>query len=107
MSMGDMMKMLQQAQQMQGRLQEIQAELAQRTVTGSAGGGMVTVEADGKGQLRRVRIDPSVVTASDVEMLEDLVLVAVTDAQQRAGQLAQDEMGKLAGGLNLPFKLPL
>jgi DNA-binding YbaB/EbfC family protein len=107
MSMGDMMKMLQQAQQMQGRLQEIQAELAQRTVTGSAGGGMVTVEADGKGQVRRVRIDPGVVNASDVEMLEDLVLVAVTDAQQRAAQLAQDEMGKLAGGLNLPFKLPL
>jgi hypothetical protein len=107
MSMGDMMKMIQQAQQMQGRLQEIQAELAQRTVTGSAGGGMVTAEADGAGRLRRIRIDPSVVNASDVEMLEDLVLVAVTDAQQRAGQLAQDEMGKLAGGVNLPLKLPL
>jgi hypothetical protein len=107
MSMGDMMKMLQQAQQMQGRLQEIQEELARQTVTGSAGGGMVTVEADGKGQLRRVRIDPSVAGAADVEMLEDLVLVAVTDAQKRAAQLAQDEMGRLAGGLDLPFKLPL
>lgn len=105
MSMGDMMKMLQQAQQMQGRLQEIQEQLTRQTVTGSAGGGMVTVEADGKGQVRRVRIDPSV--ASDVEMLEDLVLVAVTDAQNRAAKLAQDEMGRLAGGLDLPFKLPL
>jgi len=105
MSMGDMMKMLQQAQQMQGKLQEIQEQLARQTVTGSAGGGMVTVEADGKGQARRVRIDPSV--ASDVEMLEDLVLVAVTDAQNRAAKLAQDEMGRLAGGLDLPFKLPL
>lgn len=101
-----MMKALEQARQMQGKLEEIQAELARMTVTGSAGGGMVTVEADGKGQLRAVKIDPSIVTSDDVEMLEDLVLVAVTDAQQRAAQLAQNEMGKLTGGLNLPFKLP-
>jgi DNA-binding YbaB/EbfC family protein len=107
MSMGDMMKMLQQAQQMQGRLQQIQDELARMTVTGSAGGGMVTVEADGKGQVRVVRIDPSVVNRDDVEMLEDLVLVAVTEAQKRAAQLAQDEMGRLTGGMTLPFKLPL
>ena len=99
--------MLQQAQQMQSRLQQIQDELALKTVTGSAGGGMVTVEADGKGQLRSVRIDPSVIKPEDVEMLEDLVLVAVADVQKRAAQLAQDEMGRLAGGLNLPFKLPL
>lgn len=107
MSMGDMMKMLQQAQQMQGRLQQIQEELARMTVTGSAGGGMVTVEADGKGQVRVIRIDPSVVNRDDVEMLEDLVVVAVTEAQKRAAQLAQDEMGKLTGGMTLPFKLPL
>ena len=67
---------------------------------------MVTVEADGKGQLRRVKIDPSVVSAADVEMLEDLVLVAVSDAQKKAAELAQEEMSKLTGGLNLPFKLP-
>lgn len=100
----DMMKMLQQAQQMQGRLREIDEQLARQTVIGSAGGGMVTVEADGKGQLRRVKIDPSV--AGDLEMLEDLVLVAVTDAQKKAAQVAQEEMGRLTGGLNLPFKLP-
>ena len=58
------MKILQQAQQMQGRLQEIQDQLQQQTVTGSAGGGMVTVEADGKGQVRRIKIDPSVVSAA-------------------------------------------
>ena len=102
----DMMKVLQQAQQMQGKVQQVQEELARMTVAGSAGGGMVTVEADGRGQMRSVRIDPSVVTRDDVEMLEDLVLVAVTDAQAKAAKLAQDEMGKIAGGLNLPFKLP-
>ena len=101
-----MMKILQQAQQMQGRLQQIQDELAQQSVTGSAGGGMVSVEADGKGQVRKVKIDPSVVTASDVEMLEDLVLVAVSEAQKKAAALAQEQMGKLTGGLDLPFKLP-
>ena len=104
MAIGDMMKMLQQAQQVQGKLQQVQEELARLTVTGHAGGGLVTVEADGKGQLKSVKIDPSLV--SDIEMLEDLVLVAVTDAQTKAAQLAQDEMAKLTGGLNLPFKLP-
>ena len=100
------MKILQQAQQMQGRLQQIQDELAQQTVSANAGGGMVTVEADGKGQVRSVKIDPAVVNAADVEMLEDLVLVAVTEAQKKAAALAQQEMGKLTGGLDLPFKLP-
>ncbi|HEY0971552.1 MAG TPA: YbaB/EbfC family nucleoid-associated protein [Gemmatimonadales bacterium] len=104
--MADIMKILQQAQQMQGRLQQIQDELQQKTVSGSAGGGMVTVEADGKGQVRRVRIDPSVVTPDDVEMLEDLVQVAISEAQKKAAELAQQEMGKLTGGMELPFKLP-
>ncbi len=105
--MADIMKLLQQAQQMQGRLQQIQDELGQRTVSASAGGGMVTVNADGKGQIRSIKIDPSVVNPSDVEMLEDLILVALTDVQRRAAALAQEEMGKLTGGLGLPFQLPL
>jgi len=100
------MKILQQAQQMQGRLQELQEQLQQQTVTGAAGGGMVTVEADGKGQVRRIKLDPSIVSASDVEMLEDLIVVAVSEAQKKATALAQAEMGKLTGGLPLPFKLP-
>jgi DNA-binding YbaB/EbfC family protein len=104
--MADIMKILQQAQQMQGRLQQIQDELAQQSVSGTAGGGMVTVEADGKGQVRKVKIDPAVVNASDVEMLEDLVLVAVSEAQKKAAALAQEQMGKLTGGLDLPFKMP-
>jgi DNA-binding YbaB/EbfC family protein len=105
--MADFTKILQQAQQMQGRLEQIQQELANRTVTGVSGGGMVSVTADGKGQVRAVKLDPSVVNASDIEMLEDLIVVAVGDAQKKAADLAQEEMRKLTGGLALPFKLPL
>ena len=104
--MADFMKILQQAQEMQGRLQQVQNELQNKTVTATAGGGMVTVEADGKGQLRSVKIDRSVVNPDDVEMLEDLIVVAVGEAQKKAAELAQEEMGKLTGGLGLPFKLP-
>jgi DNA-binding YbaB/EbfC family protein len=104
--MADFMKILQQAQEMQGKLQQIQDELQQQTVTASAGGGMVTVEANGQGAVRSVKIDPSVVNPADVEMLEDLVLVAVTEAQKKAQEAAQREMGKLTGGMPLPFKLP-
>src|SRR6476661_8234199 len=104
--MPDFTKILEQAQQMQGRLEKIQGELELMTVTATAGGGMVTVEADGKGQINKVRIDPSVVNASDVEMLEDLLLVALRDAQQKSTDLAKQEMGKLTGGMSLPFKLP-
>ena len=100
------MKILQQAQEMQGRFQKIQDELQRITVSGSAGGGMVTVEANGQGTVQRIKIDPSVVNPADVEMLEDLVLVAVTEAQKKAQAQAQQELGKLTGGMNLPFKLP-
>lgn len=104
--MADFSKILEQAQQMQGRLEKIQGELAGMTVSGSSGGGMVSVEADGKGQITKVRVDPSIVNASDVEMLEDLLLVALRDAQQKSADLAKQEMSKLTGGLGLPFKLP-
>jgi len=104
--MADIMKLLQQAQEMQGRMQQMQGELEQKSVTAASGGGMVTVEADGKGQLRRIKIDPSIVSAADVEMLEDLILVAVAEVQKKAATLAQEELGKLTGGMNLPFKLP-
>lgn len=93
-------------QQVQAKLNQLQTELGNRTVTSSSGGGMVTVTADGRGQIRSIKIDPSVVTPGDVEMLEDLVVAAVRDAQQRAEAVAQDEMKKLYGGFNLPFSLP-
>ncbi|MGH7622536.1 MAG: YbaB/EbfC family nucleoid-associated protein [Gemmatimonadaceae bacterium] len=100
------MKMIQQAQQMQGRLQQMQEELEKITLTASSGGGMVTATADGKGQIKRIQIDPAAISATDVEMLEDLVLVAVTEVQKKAAAAAQDEMQKVTGGLQLPFKMP-
>jgi len=99
-------QILRMGQQVQARLSQLQSELGQRTVTSSSGGGMVTVTADGRGKIRSVRIDPSVVDSSDVEMLEDLVLAAVNEAQSRATSLYEEEMKKLSGGFNLPFQLP-
>ena len=104
--MADFMKMLQQAQQMQGKLQQMQEEMERLTLTATSGGGMVTATADGKGQIKRIQIDPLAVNAADVEMLEDLVLVAITEVQKKAATAAQEEMQKVTGGLSLPFKMP-
>jgi hypothetical protein len=104
--MRDFMKILQQAQEMQGKFQKIQEDLQQVTVTGTAGGGLVSAEVSGTGQIRRVKLDPSVINPADPEMLEDLIVVALAEAQKKAQDQAQAEMGKLTGGLNLPFKLP-
>jgi DNA-binding YbaB/EbfC family protein len=105
--MADFSQLLQLGQQMQGRLTQMQTELAQQTVTGSAGGGMVTATADGRGQIRSVQIDPTVASDGDVEMLEDLVLAAIGEAQRKAQELYKNEMSKVTGGLPLPFQLPL
>ncbi len=105
--MSDFSQLMQLGQQMQGRITQMQTELTQRTVTGSAGGGMVTVTADGKGHVRGVRIDQSIVEEGDVEMIEDLVTAAVADAQRRAEEIYSDELRKVTGGLQLPFQLPL
>lgn len=99
-------QILQMGQQVQARLSELQSELGDRTVTSSSGGGMVTVTADGRGKVRSITIDPTVVDPEDVEMLEDLVLAAVAEAQARAGSLYEEEMKRLSGGLPLPFQLP-
>ena len=104
--MGDMMKLVQQAQEMQTRLQQIQDGLEAQTVSATSGGGMVTATVDGKGQVRGVKIDPTVVDPNDVEMLEDLVIAAVSEAQKKAQAAAQEQMQQLTGGLQLPFKLP-
>jgi nucleoid-associated protein EbfC len=104
--MRDIMKLLQQAQEMQGKMAKLQEELQAMTLTGTAGGGMVTVDVNGQGLVKRVKIDPSVVNPTDTEMLEDLIAVAAADAQRKAQERQQEQMGALTGGMNLPFKLP-
>ena len=98
-NLGDIMK---QAQRMKAEMDRIQAEVATRTVEGSAGGGMVTAVANGKGELLSVRIDPEAVKGEDVEMLQDLVAAAVNEALRKARELLTQEVSRLAGGLNLP-----
>jgi DNA-binding YbaB/EbfC family protein len=105
--MPDISQLFQLGQQVQGRLTQMQSELAQQTVSGSAGGGMVTVTADGRGQVQSIKIEPSVVAEGDVEMLEDLVVAAVTDAQRKADEVYRAELKKLTGGMSLPFQFPI
>ena len=102
----DVMKILAQAKDMQKNFEKVQGDLQQMSVSGSAGGGMVSVEVSGTGQIKKVKLESSVVNPADIEMLEDLIVVAIADAQAKAQKMAQDEMGKLTGGLGLPFKLP-
>ena len=104
--MADLFKMLDTFRQMQTRLQSAQEELARRSFSGSAGGGMVTVEVDGKMMLKRVKLERSVVNPDDLEMLEDLIVVASAEAQKKAADAMQEEMSKVTGGIDLPFKLP-
>jgi nucleoid-associated protein EbfC len=96
---GDMMK---QVQKMQARMMELQEELNAKEIEGSAGGGMVKAIVTGKGDLKAVKIDPQVVKDGDIEMLEDLIVAAITQAQESAAKLNQDTMSELTGGMNIP-----
>jgi DNA-binding YbaB/EbfC family protein len=98
-NLGNLMK---QAQQMQAKMQELQQTLAQAEVTGASGGGMVQVVLNGKGEMRKLTVDPSVVDPADKEILEDLVVAAHNDAKAKAEAMMQDEMKRLTGGLSLP-----
>jgi DNA-binding YbaB/EbfC family protein len=100
--LGDILK---QAQKMKAEMDRIQAEAASRTVEGSAGGGMVTAVANGKGELLSVRIDPEAVRGEDLEMLQDLVTAAANDALRKARELLAQEVSRLAGGFGLPTGL--
>jgi len=100
--MKDMGKLLKQAQQMQAKMAQVQAELAEKSVEASAGGGMVKVVMNGKHQVVSVTIDPEVVDPQDVEMLEDLVAAAVTEAANRVEEMVRDEMSSITGGMPLP-----
>ena len=102
--MADYQQLFQMGQQMQGRLQQLQSELAQRTIEASAGGGMVRVVADGQGTVRSVTIEPSAFEGRDAELLSDLVLAAVAEVQRRAAEVLQAEMRKVQGpSFPVPF----
>ena len=98
-NIGQIMK---QAQQMQTKMAELQEQLAELEVSGSSGGGMVQVTMSGKGELRGVKIDPSLANPDDVEVLEDLIMAAANDAKAKVEVRVQEEMQKLTGGLQLP-----
>jgi DNA-binding YbaB/EbfC family protein len=91
--------MLKQAQKLQKRLEQLQDELAEKQVEGTAGGGMVTVVVNGKQDLVDVKIDPEVVNPDDVEILEDLIVAAANQAREKAQEMAKEEMRKVTGGL--------
>ena len=100
--------MLKEAQKLQARMAEMQEQLAETEMTGTAGGGMVTVTLNGKGEMRKIKIDPSLADPDEMEILEDLIVAATNDAKAKIEAHLQGEMGKLTGGLPLPpgFKLP-
>ena len=97
--MGNMMK---QAQKMQQKLAKVQEELADKTVDATAGGGMVTVTVNGKNELVDMKIEKDVVNPDDIEMLQDLIVAAVNEGIRKSQEMAQDEMGKVTRGLNIP-----
>jgi nucleoid-associated protein EbfC len=105
---GNIGNMMKQAQQLQANMQRAQAEIATLEVTGEAGGGMAKVVMTGKHEVRRVMLDPSLVSGDDKDMLEDLVAAAINDAVQKVERASQAKMSALMGGMNLPpgMKLP-
>jgi len=102
--MTNIQQLMQMGQQLQARISKFQETLDSQKITASSGGGMVSATVDGKGQVRRVTIDPACVDAQDVEMLEDLILAAVSQAQTKAREIYEEEMRKATGGL--PMQLP-
>jgi DNA-binding YbaB/EbfC family protein len=105
--MKDIMGLMKQAQAMQQKLQDTQAELEKLEVDGSSGGGAVTVKVTGKGQVLSVSIDPSLMNPDEKEILEDLVVAAMNDARSKAERVTQERMAELTKGLPLPPGLKL
>jgi DNA-binding YbaB/EbfC family protein len=99
---GNMNAMLKQAQKMQEDMANLQADLEQRKYTGNSGGGAVSVTVDGKHKITKLTIDPDIIDPEDAEMLEDLITVAVNAAIEEAATTAENEMGAITGGLNIP-----
>ena len=102
--MTDLQQLMKLSQQLQSKMTELQESPESQTLSASSGGGMVTVTVDGKGQVKQVQIDPTCVDPRDVEMLEDLVLAATTEAQAKAQSAYEQEMRKATGGL--PMNIP-
>lgn len=100
--------MMQQAQAMQKKMEEMQQKLAETEIIGKSGGGMVQVTMNGKGEAKKIVIDPKLVDPNDKEVLEDLIIAAINDAKTHNEIKMSEEMGKLTGGLGLPagMKLP-
>jgi hypothetical protein len=96
---GNMMK---EAQKLQAQMEKMQEEIGKKTVEATAGGGMVTVQANGKQELLAIKIDPEVINKDDAQMLEDLVIAACNEALRKSRELVQQELGKLTGGLKIP-----
>ena len=105
-NLGNMMK---QAQEMQAKMAEMQERLGDLEVGGQSGGGLVAVTLNGKGEVRTVKIDKSLVDPDDIEVMEDLIVAAINDAKAKVESTVQEETAKLMGGLKLPpgLKLPL
>lgn len=106
--LGDMAKMMKAATEMQGKLAELQQDLARTVVVGESGAGLVKARATAKGEITGLDIDPSILVASEKEVVEDLILAAIRDAQVRAQSRSEQEMAKLAEAVGLPpgMKLP-
>ncbi len=102
MGKGGIGNMMKQVQQMQAKMDKIQTELEKREVEGSAGGGMIKVVANGKQEILSVTIDPEVVDKDEIEMLQDLIVAAISQARQKAQELQTEKMAELTGGLNIP-----
>ncbi|MDD3765916.1 MAG: YbaB/EbfC family nucleoid-associated protein [Eubacteriales bacterium] len=99
---GNINNMLKQAQKMQKQMEQMQAELEEKTVEATSGGGAVTVVVTGKKEVSSIKISPDAIDLDDVEMLEDLILVAVNDALSKVDEMTATEMGKITGGFNVP-----
>ena len=106
--MRDMMGLMKQAQAMQAKMQDMQAELERLEVEGQSGGGMVRITLSGKGEMKAIHLDPTLLTPADKEMTEDLILAAYADARAKADRAAAEKMQSLTAGLPLPpgMKLP-
>lgn len=95
-------KMMKQAQEMQGKMTQMQEELQKSEHTGTSGGGLVNVTLNGKFEMRTLKIDPSIFSSDDAEMVEDLVVAAFNDAKRKVDEFSKNEMAKVTGGLDLP-----